>query len=333
MATKKVYHHLKDDDRSQLYILNKSLFNQREIADLLGINQSTVQRELKRNSGKRGYRFKQAQKLAQDRRKSASKKAAKKMTPKMLTIIVQKLRQDQWSPEQISGWLKKNLSLSISHETIYTYIWKEKKSGGNLYTCLRRRGKKYNKRGSKNAGRGLIPNRIDISERPDIVDQKTRIGDWELDTIIGKNHIGALVSAVDRKSKFTKLMLVLNKTARQVTDALVSMLTLLKTAVHTMTADNGKEFAFHQEAAATLEAAFYFARPYRSWERGLNEHTNGLVRQYFPKKTRFDTISQDDVLRVQNLLNSRPRKILNFKTPLEVLTHDLPGLNIDALRF
>jgi len=314
-------------------MLNKYLFSERVIAAELGVNQSTVHRELKRNSGNRGYRFKQAEQVSQDRREAASRQAAKKMTPKTLGIIVQKLRQEQWSPEQISGWLKKNLSLSISHETIYAYIWKDKRSGGNLYTCLRHRGKKYNKRGSKHAGRGLIPHRVDISERPSIVDTKMRIGDWEIDTIIGKNHIGALVSAVDRKSKFSKLMLVLNKTSRQVTDALISMLKPLKKGVHTITADNGKEFASHQKVAADLEADFYFARPYCSWERGLNEHTNGLVRQYFPKKTRFDMISQDDVLRVQNLLNSRPRKILNFKTPLEVLTHDLPGLTDDALRF
>lgn len=196
---------------------------------------------------------------------------------------------------------------------------------------MRHRGKKYNKRSAKSAGRGLIPGRIDIDQRPDIVEEKSRIGDWEIDTIIGKNHVGAIVSLVDRASKYTRIHLVPNKKASVVSAAIVSELKDLKGKTHTLTADNGKEFAKHAEIAASLNAEVYFAKPYASWQRGLNEHTNGLIRQYFPKKTRFDTITQQDVKKVEMLLNTRPRRILNFKTPTEVFFEDQAEKSNDAL--
>ena len=154
------------------------------------------------------------------------------------------------------------------------------------------------------------------------MEEKTRAGDWELDTIIGTGNSGAIVSMVDRASKCTKLQLVPNKTAPVVTAAIQESLKPLDDVVLTMTADNGKEFAKHKVLSETLNAAVYFATPYHSWERGLNEHTNGLVRQYFPKAKRFDTITAEDVQKVEDLLNSRPRKILGFKTPMEVFDRD-----------
>ena len=150
------------------------------------------------------------------------------------------------------------------------------------------------------------------------MEEKTRLGDWELDTIIGTGQSGAVVSMVERTSKLTKLAKVSQKTAEEVTQALVERLTPVKSFVLTLTADNGKEFAYHKQVSNSLETSFYFAKPYHSWERGLNEHTNGLVRQYLPKNKRFDEVSVDDLMEVEVLLNNRPRKVLNFKTPLEV---------------
>jgi IS30 family transposase len=240
------------------------------------------------------------------------------MMPSIITIIEGKLRL-QWSPVQISGWLKKGgPEKTISHETIYQYIWQDKRKGGSLYRELRHHGKKYNKRSKGTAGRGCIPNRIDIKERPPIVEEKTRLGDWELDTIIGAGQSGAIVSMVERASKLTMLVKVSRKTAEEREAALLKRLLPIREFVHTLTADNGKEFANHQRVGCTLDADFYFATPYHSWERGLNEHTNGLVRQYFPKSKRFDQVSSDDLKKVEALLNNRPRKILNFSTPLEV---------------
>ena len=149
------------------------------------------------------------------------------------------------------------------------------------------------------------------------MEEKTRLGDWELDTIIGAGRQEAIVSMVERASKLTRLVKVQRKTAEDVSQALISSLEPMKVFVRTLTADNGKEFAYHQKVSRKLGSEFYFATPYHSWERGLNEHTNGLVRQYFPKKTRFEDITDEDIKRVELLLNNRPRKILNFETPIE----------------
>ena len=311
------YHHLTRDERCQLYALKKRGDSIATISKALGIHRSTIYRELKRNTGMRGYRYQQADEKATERRSAASCLNPLKMTAQTIAIINDKLKQ-QWSPVQISGWLKRSGHDSIvSHETIYKYIWKDKSQGGSLYRELRRNGKKYNKRSKGSAGRGCIPNRIDIDQRPAIVEEKTRLGDWELDTIIGCKQSGAIVSMVERTSKYTMLVKIPNKTAVEVEQALLNRFEPIKEWVLTMTADNGKEFANHQNVSAILESEFYFARPYHSWERGLNEHTNGLVRQYFPKSKSFDQVTTENLMEVERLLNSRPRKVLNFETPTE----------------
>jgi IS30 family transposase len=276
-----------------------------------------IKRELDRNTGKKGYRFKQAQENA-SRRRIAASQAPRKMKPFLVNLIEEKLTREQWSPDQISGWLRKQGIASISHERIYLHIWADKKNGGKLYVHLRHSGKKYNKRKGKNSGRGLIPNRVDIDLRPAIVAQKSRIGDWEADTIIGAGQKGAILSHVDRKSKYTKLAKLPDKSSAAVVQACTRILKPIAARIETITYDNGKEFAAHAEIAASLGASSYFAKPYHAWERGLNEHTNGLVRQYFPKGTGFDTLTHADVQRVEDKLNSRPRKILGYKTPHEV---------------
>lgn len=312
----KGYHHLTYDQRCQIYILKARGDTSSKIAKLLKVHHSTIGRELKRNKGQRGYRHQQAQEKAFLRKNSQPNK---KMTPAMVASIKEKLKL-QWSPIQISGWLKKHGKEYVSHETIYNHIWKDKEQGGQLYKELRHQGKKYNKQRKGTAGRGSIPGRIDIKQRPSIVEKKTRLGDWELDTIIGAGHKGVIVSMVERTSKLTKLAKVSHKTAEEVGQALIEQLKPIKAFVHTLTADNGKEFAYHQKVSCKLEADFYFATPYHSWERGLNEHTNGLVRQYFPKKQSFLNTTSKDLKKIETLLNNRPRKALNFETPIEAFS-------------
>ena len=313
----KGYRHLATVERCQIWVLKKSGFSLNAIAKLIGVHPSTVSREVGRNSGGRGYRWKQAENLSRERRSLASSRK-RVMKPEAI-VQIKKLLEKQWSPVQISGRLKREEpKIEVSHETIYQYVWEDKRMGGQLYKNLRHRGKKYNKRSSKKAGRGLIPNRIGIEDRPAEVDEKNRLGDWEVDTIIGSLGGKVIVSAVERLTKYTKLVLAKGKTAHEVEDALKRAMLPISRFVKTVTADNGKEFAKHQQISEALNADFYFARPYHSWERGLNEHTNGLTRQYFPKSSDFNHLTDEDIQKVEKELNTRPRKVLDYRTPMEV---------------
>lgn len=312
-----MYSHLVRDQRSQIYALKSNGTAQQDIAARLGVSPSTISRELRRNRGERGYRFQQADNFAIERRHAASKNP-KRMTPGVVKIIEEKILE-KWSPEQISGRLKLEANIAISYESIYQHIWADKQQGGSLYTHLRHAGKKYNKRSSGKAGRGCIPNRVDIKERPAIVEEKSRLGDWEGDTIIGANHQGAILSIVDRKSKFTLLAKLKDKCADGVVKATKACFDRLpEPIVRTITYDNGKEFSAHEQISELLNAECYFATPYHSWERGLNEHTNGLVRQYVPKGTDFTMVSAREIQKIENALNDRPRKILSYWTPKEM---------------
>jgi len=309
------YRRITPEDRCQIYALNKRGSSQQGIAELLGLSQSAVSRELCRNRGKRGYRFKQAQAKAEARRAVRSK--PRKLTACLRRTVERRLREQRWSPEQISGWLG-GQGIALSHERIYQLVWQDKRDGGDLWQCLRRRGKRYNKRSGTNAGRGLIPHRIDISKRPPIVDRRTRIGDWEGDTLAGAGHRGGLLTLVERKTMLTKIALLPRATAPITRRAAVRKLRSVGDSVHTITFDNGKEFAGHQDIACALDAKIFFATPYHAWERGLNENTNGLIRDFFPKGTDFSTITAAEVAKVERLLNSRPRKSLGFRSPQEV---------------
>jgi len=306
------YKQLDQAQRYQIAILKKAGKNQKEMAELLSVSPGTICRELQRNKGKKGYRPKQAQFKADKRRQQAAK--ALKMTASVIVLIEGMIVLD-WSPGQISGTLKEEHGIAISHERIYQHIWADKLHGGTLYKHLRQSGKKRKKRYGSKDKRGQIRNRISIDDRPAIVTEKTRVGDWEIDTVIGKNHQGALVTIVDRVSKFTLIKIVASKHAEVVTEATISLLKPYMDKTFTITADNGKEFAGHEKMTEALGADVYFAHPYCSWERGLNENTNGLIRQYFTKGSSFENITDADVAVVMNKLNHRPRETLNFKTP------------------
>lgn len=310
----KTYKQLTEVQRYQIAALKKAGILNKDIAVLVGTSKSTITREFQRNTGRRGYRPKQAHNKASMRKKESAK--AVKMTAKTIGLIEEQIRFDL-SPEQVSGRLKVNNGISISHERIYQHIWADKRNNGNLHSHLRQSGKRRRKYASKDK-RGQISNRVCIEERPSCVEEKARLGDWEIDTVIGKNHKGALVTIVDRKSKFTLIQKVDSKHAEGVTAATIDLLKPYKENVLTITADNGKEFAWHEIMSTELETQVYFAHPYSSWERGLNENTNGLIRQYFPKGSCFDGITNEQVKTVMHRLNNRPRKGLNYQTPNEV---------------
>lgn len=307
------YKQLAQEQRYQIYALKKAGLYQTTIAKIVGVHKSTISREIKRNSGLRGYRPRQAQGFVNKRREKATNRRISQDT----WDLVKSLLREDWSPEQISGWLYNERNRSVSHESIYQFVLKDKKQGGNLYQHLRCKKKRKKRYGSSNY-RGQIPHRVSIDQRPVIVDNRSRIGDWELDTIIGKGHKQALVSITERKSRLTLLAKVKHKTAELVSLSINRLLGPIASKVFTLTSDNGKEFAKHQEISKELNANFYFAHPYSSWERGLNENTNGLIRQYFPKKHDFTFIAEADISTVMNKLNNRPRKCLDFKTPNQV---------------
>lgn len=311
------YTQLTQDQRYQISALLKMGHNQKEIAAVIGTDKSTVSRELSRNKGLRGYRPKQAHHLALSRRNHSRKR----ILPETWELIEMKLRLD-WSPEQISGWLKRHDDVPVSHEWIYQHILADKQAGGDLCQHLRCQKKRRKRYGSYDR-RGKLPNRVSIEERPPIVETRQRIGDWEVDTIVGKKHRQAIVTLTERKSRFSLMRKVNQRTADQVGDAVIDLLRPVADRLHTLTADNGKEFAEHERIAHDLNADFFFAHPYAAWERGANENMNGLIRQYIPKTQDFASITEDDLIWIMHRLNHRPRKCLDFRAPFEVF-FDMP---------
>jgi len=311
------YKQLTLKERYHISTLLKKGWSQKEIASSIGVHPSTICREIQRNRDDidQVYSYEFAHATARDRQYNKVKYTV--ITSKIKTYIKSKLKED-WSPEQIAGRMKRDKGFSICHETIYRYIYYNKSRGGRLYKHLRHKNKKYHSRANQYQRRGIIIDRVSIDKRPKIVERKNRIGDFEIDTVIGLNHIGALVTVVDRKSKYAIIKKVSSKRADEVTKALIEMLYPLRKITQTITSDNGKEFAYHKQVSEALDTSFFFAHPYSSWERGLNEHTNGLIRQYLPKKTDFTQISKEEITTIQDKLNHRPRKILNYRTPFEV---------------
>jgi len=319
----RTYTQLTREERYQIYALKQADHQQGEIAQILGRHKATISRELRRNRGLRGYRPKQAHRVALARRTDKSRTRFSSLVWQQVEALI---RQD-WSPEQICGRLETEQGIRISHEYIYQYIYADKHSGGDLHLHLRCQ-KKRRKRYRSYDRRGVIPNQVSIDERPDIVAAKRRFGDWEGDTVIGKHHRGALVTLVERKSLYTVIGAVCRKTAEAVRQAIVAGLTPYKDRVHTLTYDNGREFSDHERIAADLQACVYFAHPYSSWERGVNENTNGLIRQYFPKGRDLTAVSDAETKYVMNQLNHRPRKTLGFRTPYEVFFNTRTPLTV-----
>ena len=303
--------HLTLEQRSQIEESLSSGLSLRQIGEIVGVHASTVSRELRRNNIRGRYNYVMADEISATRRHKASTRF-KKIKNQLKEKILRGLH-NLWSPEQISGRLKRE-GISISHEAIYQYV---KKAG--LICNLRHEGKKYKRKKSAKAGVSCIPNRTDIAERPKIVEEKARVGDWEGDTIISHGSHCALLTLVDRHSKYTIIRKVGRKTSENLSTAVINSLKKEGLPVHTITFDNGSEFAGHQKISKKLKTAIYFSRPHKSSDRGLNEHTNGLIRQFLPKKFDFKNITDRDIKIIQNCLNSRPRKVLNYLAPVEVI--------------
>ena len=317
------YSQLTEQERYQIYGLMKARHSQAEIAKVLLVAPSTIGREIRRNSGQRGYRPHQAHQKAIQRRRQAAK--ATKMTAQLIGVLEARIREE-WSPEQISGWLKNTHTVWVSHQRIYQHIQTDRQRAGTLYQHLRQSQKKRRKRYGHTDYRGQIKDRISIDERPAVVDKKSRVGDWEIDTIIGKNHQGVLLTVVERRSRYTFIAKAKSRHAEEIAQQTIRLLKPVENLVHTVTADNGKEFAQHTAIRDALNAAIYFAHPYQAWQRGLSENTNGLIRQYFPKRKPMDTVSHQQIQQAMDRLNHRPRKDLGFHSPAQLFQEALDTL-------
>lgn len=315
-----MYKHLTQKERYYIWHRSVSLFESVEqIATGLNRHKSTIYNELRRNKDNDNEYAPDVAQVKSEANRSGAKLGAKfaKFTPKVCTYVMDKLGRT-WSPEQISGRMRKDIKVKISHKSIYQYIWFDKSIGGSMYKKLPHRGKRY-KYG--NQTKVKIPNRVDISKRPKIVEKKSRIGDFEGDTIVGirGGSKNCLLTLADRKSKLCFIRRTLDKSAKSIQNTMESVYDDTTVPFKTVTYDNGTEFCSHQEIAASIGCSIYFARPYRSCDRGLNEHTNGLIRYFFPKKTDFAKITDEQIAFVENLLNNRPRKSLGYLTPNEVM--------------
>ncbi len=322
------FRHLQYDERCQIQALHQQGFSVTAIAAPLQRPKSTVCRELQRNAGPSGYHHEQAQQLARERRQRAVT-GPRKLQPPIWNLISDGLQRD-WSPEQVADSLKRVGAVSVNFSWLDQRIRQDRAQGGSLDTYLRQRGKPRRCKATRgSAGRGCIPGRRDLSERPAIVDSKQRCGDWEADTILGKAHKGATVTLLERKSKDLLAQTFRRKTAALVGDAMQNLLRLFSALVLTVTCDNGKEFAGHLQTAEALDTDLFFARPYRSCERGLNEHINGLLRQFVPQTENLRTLDPHRLQEGIDRLNHRPRKVLGYRTPYEVFRDDCLAAGID----
>lgn len=309
------YTHLTQDERYQIHALRRQGVSLARIAAELQRHSSTISRELTRNAGEAGYKPVAAHNQARTRQ--CARRNAKQFSPEQWAHVHAYLRL-HLSPQQCSGRLKLEQAITISHECIYLHAYQNKTEGGDLVSYLRCQKARRKRYASGQERRGALKNRVSIEQRPAVVDKRTRIGDWEGDTVIGKGHKGVLVTLVERKSRYTLAAQLNSRHSAGVTQAIIELLRPHKTQCKTLTFDNGKEFAEHEFIARCLQAKVYFAHPYCSWERGLNENHNGLLRQFFPKKTNLLKVTQDQVDDAVYCLNHRPRKCLGYRTPHEV---------------
>lgn len=315
-------------ERHYIEIETKKGTSQTLIAKALKREQGTISKELSRNRGERGYRHKQAHRFTEKRHQEKAKSI--KVSEEIEAFIREEMKSKQSSPEQVVGRLKYKHNISLHHETVYRFVLADKANGGALYKELRHQGKKYRKRYGTPNNRTGIPNRVDIDERPQEANDRKRVGDWEADTMIGKNHKGALVTLDERVSKLRLALPQIGKMAEATKENIITLLKPFKAFVKTITFDNGKEFAKHENIASTLDCDTYFAKPYHSWERGQNENANGLLRQYFPKSIELTNIAKQSVLDAVDRLNNRPRKCLGYRTPYEAF-FELSGLDARML--
>ncbi|MHA3025188.1 IS30 family transposase [Chromohalobacter israelensis] len=317
------YRQLTQTQRYQIYARYDLGVSRRQIARELGIHNSTVSRELRRNAIDSGYDPEQAQSCSDHRRRTAWKRT--KRLPSMITAVVDRLREE-WSPEQISGFMAPLSGVGVSHQWIYSLIWDDKARGGDLWKHLRQPKRRSKHRAqAKSAGLGKIPNRVGIEHRAAEIDERRFIGHWEGDTVVQGHKQSGLVTLVERRSGYLLAARLPKLSAELTQKAMIRLLKPRRGAVQTITLDNGSEFADHETVAKAVTAATYFCDPYCSGQRGTNENTNGLIRQYFPKGTDFRQVSDTKLRKVVEKLNDRPRKRLGYRTPAQVFLGEYSG--------
>lgn len=319
------YHHFTPEERKALECLVRLGMSKAKIGETLKKDRGTIRRELKRNLDLDGtYQCEMASVRYFDRRKRCYAKSKRKLGDQALLQRVQEALKKKWSPEQIAGrWrdveYPKDPAKWISHETIYRYVRADKAAGGTLYRYLRRGHKRFNPKAKARCDMGRIQGRTSITERPAVVAERSRIGDWEGDTMyLGRQREQCLATLVERQTRFLKASFMPDSSAAAMNAAITRVLGPTPEKLRcTLTVDNGKEFAGFKGMEQTLGLQVYFAHPYRAWERALNENTNGLLRQYFPKKASLLNASEDELQKIVDELNDRPRKKLQYQTPRE----------------
>jgi IS30 family transposase len=310
------YHQITPEERYTIAALRRERYNQSEIARHLGRHRSTISRELRRNRTRRdgSYRPSKANEYTNGRR---SRSRRNQHFRKADFAVVEKKLKEDWSPDQISGFLRLHGELSISYETIYNHVWNDKAEGGDLYRHLRCSPKLRRKRHNSYDSRGRLAGKRHISERPSHVEQRRSIGHWEIDTVIGKGAKDCVTTLVERKTGYAFVGKLPDRTKLATSTRLKKLIRRAPTQFKTITADNGTEFHDYAAVEESADVKFYFATPYHSWERGSNENFNGLLRQYLPKRTSQAGITQKDCDRIAKKLNTRPRRRLGYRTPEE----------------
>jgi transposase, IS30 family len=313
------YKHLNIDEREVILKMRSEGKSFEQVGGYLGRNKGTISRELSRNVSSDGEYKPHLAWRYYSRRRAESKEPFRLENDRRLRDYVCRRLGQYWSPEQISGRLRQDLNISISPVTIYGWIRRDKVRGGGFYGFLRQSHRRRRKRYGSCEKRGQIPDKRLIEQRPQVANERKRIGDWESDTLVGKGRASYLASHVERKSRYTVITKLKDKSDESMNcSTLRAFVRIPAWKVRTMTFDNGKEFAGFKELERRLGMRSYFANPYHSWERGTNENTNGLLRQFFPKGTDFKLVSESELDRVESLLNNRPRKCLNYRSPAEV---------------
>lgn len=308
------YHQLTSGERHELSALRKQGLRPAEIARILGRHRSTISREIRRNSRKDGgYRPSTANDIARWRRSRSRRN--QRFTADDWELVERWLRED-FSPEQVSGWLRRFRLLSISHETIYGYVWNDKRRGGSLFRHLRGAQKKRRKRYGHYDSRGRLAGKKPIADRPPGAHNRSRVGHLEGDTVLGTDK-HCIVTLVDRKTGYVMIGKLKARNVAELNRAAIELINAAERRVRSVTVDNGTEFHGYKTIEAATGADFFFATPHHSWERGTNENTNGLIRQYVPKRTSMAGLTQTDCDRIADKINNRPRRRLGFRTPAE----------------
>lgn len=310
------YTQLTTDERYIIATFKRLGFSQALAAHVLGRSPSTVSRELRRNAYPTdgAYRARHAQSMANGRRRRSRQGST--VAAEVWTRVEELLRED-YSPEQVSGYLRRMREPSASHETIYRHVWDDKRRGGDLHTHLRGARKKRRKRYGAYDSRGRLAGKRPIGDRPPGAENRSRVGHWEIDTVMGSSR-ACVLTLVDRKTGYVQIGKLQARTVEATNRRLEELMAKDSERYHTITSDNGCEFHGYKAVEAGHKVRFYFAAPHHSWERGTNENTNGLIRQYLPKRSNMDGVTQAQCDAIADKLNARPRKRYGYRTPAEL---------------